>query len=341
LSCRAFFRRSVQTQYYNVFTCNNSNNCVIDLKTRKSCKYCRFKKCIMAKMQVEHVLSDVDRDRKFNKLSKVVNKSVRVMGVSNLIPPRLEMPFTMEEYLRLDRVRSAFRSFVNQKYEQFFQTEKEGLGHLAQVSYFGGVIQYDFWKKFIDASDLISQEVMLNLEVMSSLNLEDRFALIRSNGLPTYSFMESVYTDETDPTLCICLSILHDQRLTNDVPVIRYNSIYASPWASTADDETRHRELITKMKSWVFPDRDLENGVVGFDSNLMILMRMLISFNTDNVQLRDPASCNQIRDQFSFMLYRYLKNRYNHLVWEKHSEAMEICSNAIETANILRSRLPV
>jgi len=333
LSCRAFFRRSVQTTLYRIFTCKSTSNCLINLRTRKTCKYCRFMKCIGAQMEVGQVLPECERKRKYSTMrQRPVTKSI-IMG--------LDMPFTMEEYLQVEQVRSTFRSLVNLKYENFFANEREGLNHLAQVSYFGGVIQYDFWKKFIDASDLFSQEVMLNLEAMSSLKPEDRFALIRYNALATYSFMESVYTDETDPSLCICLSILHDQRLTVDNPVIRYNSIYASPWAPTADDEMRHRELIAKMKCWVFPNRDLEKGEVGFDSNLMILMRMLISFNTHNVQLNDRNSCERIRDQFSYMLYRYLKKRFDNSVSDRYSQAMEVCAGAFETANILRGRLPV
>jgi len=89
---------------------------------------------------------------------------MRQRPVTKSIIMGLDMPFTMEEYLQVEQVRSTFRSLVNLKYENFFANEREGLNHLAQVSYFGGVIQYDFWKKFIDASDLFSQEVMLNLE---------------------------------------------------------------------------------------------------------------------------------------------------------------------------------
>ena len=40
-SCRAFFRRSVQTKYHELFACKKVQNCPVDEKNRKSCQYCR------------------------------------------------------------------------------------------------------------------------------------------------------------------------------------------------------------------------------------------------------------------------------------------------------------
>ena len=40
-SCRAFFRRSVQSKYYSIFKCKMSKNCEIKPETRKKCQFCR------------------------------------------------------------------------------------------------------------------------------------------------------------------------------------------------------------------------------------------------------------------------------------------------------------
>lgn len=45
-SCRGFFRRSVQNGHYPLFQCSDQGNCVIKSKTRKSCKFCRFRRFI-------------------------------------------------------------------------------------------------------------------------------------------------------------------------------------------------------------------------------------------------------------------------------------------------------
>ena len=47
-SCRAFFRRSVQNNAYKKFVCKSQQSrlqfCIIDSKSWKSCKFCRYQK---------------------------------------------------------------------------------------------------------------------------------------------------------------------------------------------------------------------------------------------------------------------------------------------------------
>ncbi len=38
---RAFFRRAVQSKYYEIFFCAKNESCEINLKTRRSCQFCR------------------------------------------------------------------------------------------------------------------------------------------------------------------------------------------------------------------------------------------------------------------------------------------------------------
>jgi len=305
-------------------------------------------KCIKANMQISWVLSENERDRRFNKLKKVSFRnnllkpdepSTPEYTVALTRPP--EITFTTEELLFLDQVRTSIRAFTSPRYEQFFRSEPETYKHLGDVSFFGGVVNYNYWNKYISASDTFSQGVLLNLEAMNQLCLEDRYSLIKANGLPAYCFMESIYTDEEDTSLCVCLDILHRLRLTNNTPVIRYESIYTSPWASNYDDEQRHRHLMERMKSWAFPDRDTKRGILGFDPYLTLLMRMIIAFSTDNVNLQDRVTCERVRHQCSMMLYRYMKNKLGIQANQKFREAMDICSNAQETASIIKRRLPV
>ena len=63
ISCRGFFRRSVQSGQYPLFKCVNSDSggCDINSKSRKSCKRCRFAKCEDAGMKVTYVMSSLER----------------------------------------------------------------------------------------------------------------------------------------------------------------------------------------------------------------------------------------------------------------------------------------
>merc|ERR1719447_2678239 len=64
-SCRAFFRRSVQSGYNNSYCCVRDGNCVVTLKTRKNCQFCRYKLCLKSGMKTTWVLSEEERKKKF------------------------------------------------------------------------------------------------------------------------------------------------------------------------------------------------------------------------------------------------------------------------------------
>jgi len=66
-SCRAFFRRSVQSGCHEGFKCINRNEtCTINLLTRKNCQFCRFSKCLEGGMRPSWILSEEERIRRFH-----------------------------------------------------------------------------------------------------------------------------------------------------------------------------------------------------------------------------------------------------------------------------------
>ena len=64
-SCRAFFRRSVQSGYNNSYNCVRDGNCSVTLKTRKNCQFCRYQLCLKSGMKTTWVLSEEERIKKF------------------------------------------------------------------------------------------------------------------------------------------------------------------------------------------------------------------------------------------------------------------------------------
>lgn len=72
ISCRGFFRRSVQSNHYKFFCCsaNNGSGCLLTVKTRKNCKKCRFAKCLSVGMKITWVLSDEERNQRMLQRTK-------------------------------------------------------------------------------------------------------------------------------------------------------------------------------------------------------------------------------------------------------------------------------
>ena len=58
-SCRAFFRRTVRKKQPT--KCQEGHqNCVVDIKTRALCAYCRYQKCLSVGMDPQRVMKGED-----------------------------------------------------------------------------------------------------------------------------------------------------------------------------------------------------------------------------------------------------------------------------------------
>ena len=55
-SCRAFFRRAVESDYRFSYFCLVAGECRIDQRSRKKCQYCRYQACLAAGMEPRWVL---------------------------------------------------------------------------------------------------------------------------------------------------------------------------------------------------------------------------------------------------------------------------------------------
>ncbi|TRY80612.1 hypothetical protein TCAL_07788 [Tigriopus californicus] len=72
LSCRAFFRRTVQCGDNVKFVCkgDGQKECQITEKNRKKCKLCRYRACVSAGMRGDQVMSSEEKKTWFRKMNK-------------------------------------------------------------------------------------------------------------------------------------------------------------------------------------------------------------------------------------------------------------------------------
>lgn len=109
-------------------------------------------------MQPSWVLSEQERERRFNKLKKVayrnnlMSHSDSETGTTSLVanvPKSIEIHFTIEEQLKLESLRDYIKATAIPKFDYFFDCEPDCLVHLATATYFGGPLNYELWTRYI------------------------------------------------------------------------------------------------------------------------------------------------------------------------------------------------
>ena len=64
------------------YVCKNNNECVLTLDNRRSCQKCRFDRCVTAGMHPEAVLSDKQKEIRFQKF--IQKKRSDISGIGNV-----------------------------------------------------------------------------------------------------------------------------------------------------------------------------------------------------------------------------------------------------------------
>eukprot|EP00094_Tigriopus_californicus_P007710 TCALIF_07425-PA protein Name:"Similar to FTZ-F1 Nuclear hormone receptor FTZ-F1 (Bombyx mori)" AED:0.27 eAED:0.27 QI:0/0/0/0.2/1/1/5/0/551 len=275
-SCRAFFRRAVQSKYYEIFFCNKGEKCEINLKTRRSCQFCRFKKCLDSGMRVAWVLPDGERNRRFNKLRKSVQKNKTQMEAEKkAAAEKSKMPLQVRGVLpgEIDMIRGVHLKVDNlgaKSLREFILTQPDFMKKLANFSYFGGQPDMAFIQRFQLMCDKFAHFVMTTSDEFKMLSFGDRRQLVEVNGPLLNRFKCSVTIQETNSCLVNGIEqatksgefpylndIAHKLEMLNmsdRKPILAYNQFYASPWASSKEAEG-HLETgaSTSKTSSMFP----------------------------------------------------------------------------------------
>ena len=147
-------RRSVQSKYYEIFECKKDGNCEVNAETRKNCQFCRFKKCLESGMKTSWVLSDEERNRRFNKFNKINMKSVssdRPQTIKRAPQSRLSelyMAFTLEEEGVLENIQDKFEGgrYRNDTWlKELLLLNRDAGINLIESSYRVKPIKYETW----------------------------------------------------------------------------------------------------------------------------------------------------------------------------------------------------
>ena len=244
-SCRAFFMRSVRSKKFGTFQ-HRAEECVIDSKTRKSCKKCRFDACLQAGMKVSYVQhqnleksSTVSNLNQEIKLVKILSTELQIeeeQFLNNLCDTvkRTETQIIFDIYVK--NIQLICPQLLNMKYvhttkeiELFYRLDK--FVHKQLVHTLGKQINSD------DINELFEHNYGRFRAFQYAIWFNDE--LIRTNyanELLDHAIKDdTVHGDAKD----IFIQMAKSEKMTRS----SYVSFFDSPWANSAEIEIEHWKL--------------------------------------------------------------------------------------------------
>jgi len=354
-SCRAFFRRSVQSNYFKIFSCDQNKCCNIDPDTRKNCKFCRFQKCLQTGMKKSWVLSDEQRIIRFNKFykMKLSSKTGKVKPVSDIF-----MKITMEEVKLLNEIRGRFQMTTQEYWHTCLRNiEEEYASNIVESAFGLSTLKNGPWSMMSDLMELFFvrnvipnfskicslsyQEVnyiidgrgpalanffkiCLYLRMESNPNISDCFGFKDHNECPYRTHMTTLVTQPHTLSKSLELSaflcqLALEQGHNPNFPT--YENIFPTGWAKNGEVENQHRDAVAKIQEW---PRNKDNQ---FDYNLFILMTLVFLFSGERGQTLNRSSIEQNQLKYCLLLQRYLRSSMEQEeANKKYLAAMELIS---------------
>ena len=360
-SCRAFFRRAVDGNKFEQFKCKVEQNCQVQSKSWKSCKYCRFQRCLGAGMRASWVLSEEQKkvrsaSRKGSSETTVACRSLKKPS----LPRPFEETFTRDDFLHLKNLYNAMLDIdVNTCTKWLkslgFKFLRESLATAEQVGRFND-------KVIMSYKDLSYQVTEVMLENFSGLCLEEKEkqCLLKQN-VPLLQALETVflvvttqnpltqdylkaYVKKLGPEVAVNkdAEVIIDltEKIRKSSPKENYRKFYASPWAPEESTEKRHQFLAEKLGTWI-NNNTYWHGVDDTEIRLTMLA-MLCMFSVDFIDGLKTSN-RSIQGQqmhYGYLLHKYLKSKFgSERAGTELAQTMMILTDARELGDLEARRV--
>ena len=313
-SCRAFFMRAITCDLYKTFA-HNANNatgkqCIIESIGRKSCKKCRFDKCLEAGMNIKYV-----NKQNCAKPSKT-NCDVNAVQPTNYFVEKeaLEKVFDMH-----------WASSYQITFDCYGKSPKIFVDHVCQTQ---TCVSTDEFLKFAEYLDSFCIRNLANLLAHHSEIEEDIKFLLKVNSarVSNFYFALMFLDDWTDPEEFIeygrqnrdkSVTInemmnLYDTYGKKTRIQFQYKTYFSSPWAEHSGIEEEHKRIYESLQYWYLKLIKL-NGKQSnkIDKCLMILMHLVFLYNSDGGierQLKHPQKVKELHEHYCKLLHKYIKS---------------------------------
>merc|ERR1712130_958162 len=315
-SCRAFFRRSVQSGYNATYFCVKDGNCEVTLKTRKNCQYCRYKLCEAAGMKTTWVLTDEERKQKFEGRGKRKSCSSENPGEEGRNGSGEEASTAGRKVILSEEELSTVEGYVRASdYWEQSKVNDMDTGLIRQI------IRMVAFRANLDESGqnhlrfLISERTTRfasSLLEFQSLCAKDRDQILGQNmgvvmTLKTCSFFHPrlEWTSQLSPLLGVGEVDKLNVKLRSlnvsglDRLKLSYKQFFPSPFLQTEQAEIQFTELLTTIGSWPQDEKEY------------VLVSLVLLFCPDMLDLVERRRVEDCQLKFATLLQKYLTNKHS------------------------------
>jgi len=297
-------------------------------------------------MKPSWVLSDEERNRRFNKFNRINMKTVSkesdaVRRKASIRLPELYMTFTVEEQIMLEDIQNKFKVNQTTWLKNLLLLDRNAGVNLIEASFqitpltfrtyqvLEKAFQLYFLQNIVpqftqgtkltmkDISQITSGDnggIAHQFKVSQCLKIKDvegevkeeRPAACKTEGdhCPISKQLNDVTSNKDIVESLNLTSMMNKLSLVNEKPKFpSYDELFPSKWANNKTLEERHKEIVSKIQKW--PKDDTNE----FDSNLALLMTLILLFNADFNTTVDKGVVENIQIKYILLLERYLRSK--------------------------------
>jgi len=356
-SCRAFFRRSVQSRYNETFKCSKGlEDCEISLITRKNCQYCRYQRCVSAGMRPSWILSDEERVRRFHGRTKAGkgeggrstspprSPEERASPLSRTVSPNPYSGLTEEDRARILSYGELMLQCLS-GHPDLEDLEPSLLIDLLQVTLHGTSLS---GKTALQVSYLLEHRTRNGLTLLpefQALPPRDQLRVIQHNlplvhrfrqalclARPNLSWKKLVEIFVGEEKLRSCEeNVPHDlSGKSSHVRPMEYRDLLASSWCQSSPEIEHHLKSLVKELA---ASLDLEDEIQ------IILIALIIAFCPDFLDLGGRSAVEQTQLKFVLLLQAHLASSSSCVAVTKLAKTLMVPAIARQIHQVSRERL--
>jgi len=293
-------------------------------------------------MKPSWVLSDEERNRRFNKFNKIKSaansdKTLAKKNSPNRLVPELYITFTVEEQKMIDFIKSKFNFCHESWLRNLLMIDRSAGINFIEAAYKLAPFSLSSFKTMQKSCHIFFvTNVLPNFINLESMTAEDQAAIKHGKNSNLSHFFkvsqcmkmnrsEATATVKNENDMCPLqrqvaeIAANHEMVESYDLSLIMsrlqlgaalggpqfptYRDVFPSGWTRDTDTEARHEHIMTRIQSWPFDEQNQ------FDQTMLLLICLVLLFSADPDTLQHRAQVERVQLQYSTLLQRYLKSK--------------------------------